>query len=101
MFSVLRSFALKYTGIDQVIDQIINKLGVLDCVLLTGGFAEGKSVPIIDLIIVGAIDKTYLQILIEKVEITINKKIRVAVYRREEFTDEILTTITHWVDLLK
>jgi tRNA A37 methylthiotransferase MiaB len=49
---------------------------------------------------VGAIDKSYLQTLIEKVERTIQKKIRVAVYAPAEFSDDILNSITNWVDLL-
>lgn len=100
MFGLLRSFALKYTGIDQVIDQVINKLGDLDRVLLTGDSAKGLNSAIIDLIIVGSIDKSYLQTLIEKVEVTINKKIRVAVYKKEEFTEDIFKSVSHWVDLL-
>lgn len=100
MFSGLRELVLKHVGIDQVIDNIINQLGDVDRVLLTGDIAAGKDASIIDLIIVGAIDKIYLQTLIEKVEKSINKKIRVAVYAPTEFSDDILASMTNWVDLI-
>lgn len=100
MFSGLRALVLKHVGIDQIIDNVINQLGDVDRVLLTGDSAAGKDAAIIDLIIVGAIDKSYLQTLIEKVERTIQKKIRVAVYAPAEFSDDILNSVTNWVDLL-
>lgn len=100
LFAGLRALVLKHVGIDQIIDNIINQLGVVDRVLLTGDSAAGKETAIIDLIIVGEVDKVYLQTLIEKVERTIHKKIRVAVYAPAEFSDDILNSLTNWVDLL-
>lgn len=100
MFTGLRALVLKHVGIDQIIDNVINQLGQVDRVLLTGDTAAGKDTAIIDLIIVGAIDKIYLQTLIEKVERTIQKKISVAVFAPDEFSDEILASLTNWVDLL-
>jgi hypothetical protein len=67
---------------------------------LSGDLTIEKIPAIIDLIIVGSIDKIYLQTLIEKVEVTINKKIRVSVYKKEEFTEDIFKSVSHWVDLL-
>ena len=48
--------------------------------------AQGRNATLIDLIIVGDIDKLYLYRLIEKVEPLIEKKIRVALFTHEEFT---------------
>jgi hypothetical protein len=50
---------------------------------LTNDWAEGKESPFIDLVVVGAVDKSYMMGLIEKAEKLISKKIRVAVYGLE------------------
>ena len=67
---------MQFVGLDQIVDQIIKKLGNLDQVYLTGDLAEGKNSPFVDLIIVGEVDKPYLYQLIEKAEPLVQKKIR-------------------------
>lgn len=85
MFSSLRNVILQYTGIDQIVEHILDKLGNVEKVFLTGELAEGKNSHFVDLIIVGAIDKVYMVRLIEKVEDLVNKKIRIATFLPEEF----------------
>ncbi len=52
---------MKESGIDQVIDKVIHRMGMLERIFLTGDFARGKDSPVIELIIVGAdIDRDYL-----------------------------------------
>jgi DNA-binding HxlR family transcriptional regulator len=74
MFKTLRGIIMQFVGLDQIIDQIIKKLGNLDQVYLTGDLAEGKNSPFVDLVIVGNVDKIYMNQLIEKVEPLIKKK---------------------------
>jgi hypothetical protein len=50
-----------------------------------GELAKGMDSPIIDLILVGDIDKNYLINLTEKAEKLINKKIRFIIYSYKEF----------------
>lgn len=88
LFASLRSIIIKYVGLDQIIKQIIDKLGNLDKVYLTGDLAEGKNSTFIDLVVVGDVDKTYLYKLVEKVEPLIGKKIRVGLFSSSEFTEE-------------
>lgn len=73
LFQSLRGVILQFAGLDQIIDQIIKKLGNLDKVYLTGELAEGKNSPFIDLVMVGNVDRHYLYQLIEKVEPLIKK----------------------------
>lgn len=101
LFSSLRSIILKYVGIDQVLEQVIHKLGNVDKVYLTGDIAEGKNASLVDLILVGNINKAYLYQLIEKVEPLIDKKIRVALYAPNEFTDRHLEELGTVVDLIQ
>lgn len=90
LFNSLRTIILKYVGIDQVLEKVIRKLGNVEAVYLTGDLAGGRNAQVVDLILVGNIDKTYLYELIERVEPLIDKKIRVAVFQVHEFQPELL-----------
>ena len=101
MFKTLRGIIMQFVGLDQIVDQIIKKLGNLDQVYLTGDLAEGKNSPFVDLVIVGNVDKGYMYQLIEKVEPLVNKKVRVAVYQNDEFSDLVIDGASAWMKLLK
>jgi len=101
MFKTLRGIIMQFVGLDQIVDQIIKKLGNLDQVYLTGDLAEGKNSPFVDLIIIGNVDKGYMYQLIEKVEPLIQKKIRVASFSKEEFNNNMLKDIGATLSLFK
>ena len=90
MFNMLRGIILQFVGLDQIVDQVIKKLGNLDQVYLTGDLAEGKNSPFVDLVLVGDVDRNYLYQLIEKTEQLVQKKIRVGVYKSVEFNVNLL-----------
>jgi predicted nucleotidyltransferase len=92
---------MQFVGLDQIVDQIIKKLGNLDQVYLTGDLAEGKNSPFVDLVIVGNVDKVYMYKLIEKVEPLIQKKVRVASFSKEEFNNNMLKDIGATLSLFK
>ena len=100
MFNTLRGIIMQFVGLDQIVDQIIKKLGNLDQVYLTGDLAEGKNSPFVDLVIVGEVDKPYLYQLIEKAEPLVQKKIRVGVYNCGEFKSNILENIGVFMKLV-
>jgi len=66
----------KYLGIDVIIENIIKGLGTPKYVYLTGDLAKGKESNLIDLILIGDINKTYLIDIVEKTEKIIPRKIR-------------------------
>jgi hypothetical protein len=76
LFNEIHNILLKHLGIDQIIEKIISRLGSVLKVYLTGDFSNGKDSEIIDLIIIGDINKEYLVKLSDKVEQLINRKIR-------------------------
>ena len=88
LFSEIKSIVQKYYGLDVVIDQIARKLGNLKSVYLTGDIAKGKDSGIIDLVLVGDIDQTYLLRLIAKVEKLIKRKIRFLIYTIDEYKNQ-------------
>lgn len=80
MFSPLRSFILKQFGFESLIEQVFQKLGDVESVYITNDWASGKESPFVDLVVVGNVNKTYMNRLIEHTEKVIQKKVRVAVY---------------------
>ncbi|MEI6821247.1 MAG: ArsR family transcriptional regulator, partial [Bacteroidota bacterium] len=63
-------------GIDQIIKRIVNKLGNLEKVFLTGSLAAGNDSKSLDLIFVGeGLDSEYLLHLVQKSESFISRKI--------------------------
>jgi len=88
LFKDINSIVLKLTGIDHVIDYILQRIGNLKEVYLIGNLAKGKDSDVIDLVLVGDINKTYLVELITKAEKKINKKIKFITYSPSEFNLE-------------
>jgi len=84
LFDEVRNIILKHTGLQEVIDNVVQELGDLSEVYLTGDLAHGKQSEIVSLILVGGPDQSYLIELIEKVEKLISKRIQYLIYSKEE-----------------
>lgn len=81
LFGELQNIAFKHFGIDQIIEQVVEKVGDVEAVYLTGDLARGLDSSIVDVTIIGNnIDSTYLATLVEKAENLIDRKIRTLVY---------------------
>ena len=78
----------KHLGIDLIINNIIKGLGAPNYLYLTGDLAIGKESNIIDLILVGDINQTYLIDIVEKTEKIIPRKIRYLIYSENEFKEK-------------
>jgi hypothetical protein len=85
LFPELKSMVSKVMGIDQVIDSIVTRLGNLEKAYLVDDYAEGKDTGIIDIILVGDIDRYHLNDLSRKTERYIKRKIRPLVLSSDEF----------------
>lgn len=88
IFGDIRNIVLKYLGFDKIIDNILNRLGQLKAAYVVGDYAKGLDTGIIDLVLVGNIDKAYLIKKIDKAELLIKRKIRFVIYLEEEFNIE-------------
>ncbi len=84
LFPEIRAIVAKTLGIDQLVDQVIKRLGNVELAFITGDYANGIDSGLIDLVLVGEIDRAYLQSLIDKLEKMIERKIRVLVLKRDE-----------------
>lgn len=85
LFTEIHSIVLKYIGIDKIIENVVEKLGEVHQVYLTGTFARGMDGPVIDILLVGSADRTYLVELIERAEKKIGRRIRCIDYTLVDF----------------
>lgn len=99
LFGDINSILMKITGLDQLISRVLNNVGELNRVYLTGDLAQGTDSEMIDLILVGDINREYFSDLVIKAEKYIKKKIRFVVFQPQEFIDK-RAKILHENDLL-
>lgn len=85
LFSDIHNIILKYAGIDQLIVNVVERLGNVEAVYLVGTLARGLDSKIIDLLIIGNVNTDYLLQLISKAEPLLGKKIRYLIFSNEEF----------------
>lgn len=85
LFPELQRIVRKVLGIDQLVEGIVGRLGSVRLALITGDYAHGIDSGIIDLTLVGEVDRQYLGELTEKVEGMIARKIRTLVLTSEEY----------------
>ncbi len=88
LFKDIHSILLKYIGVDKIINAIIERMGKLEKVYLTGDYALGRDSGIIDLTFIGEIDKNYLVDMVSKAEKMIKKKVRFIIYDTTEWADK-------------
>lgn len=85
LFPELHSMVKKALGMDRILESIIERLGSLEKAILLDDYAQGKDTGIIDLALVGDINKNNLQDLVEKTERYIGRKIRVLTLTNQEY----------------
>ncbi len=88
LFNDIQSILMKHVGVDQIIDNVVLKLGGVCCVYLTGKFAQGVDSRIVDIIIVGVdVNISCLVELIDKVEGVIERKVRYLIFTSDEMKE--------------
>lgn len=86
LFPDINRIIMKMTGLEYVVDYVLQRIGDLEKVYLVGKMSRGQNTEIIDLVLVGDnLNKTFLIEQIEKAERKINKKIRYVHYGSAEF----------------
>lgn len=85
MFPELQSLVRKSLGMDRILDSIVERLGRLEAAYLTGDYAQGRDTGIIDLVLVGDINRRNLDDLVSKTERYIQRRIRTLVLSNVEF----------------
>jgi len=85
LFPEVQRIVAKTVGLDRLVEQVVSRLGNVELAFVTGDYAKGKDSGLIDLVLVGEIDKIYLQNLVEKLEALIGRKIRALPINMTEF----------------
>ena len=85
LYPELKILVHKYLGLDHIVENVVKKLGVVESAFITGDYAKGKDTGIIDLVLVGKIDKQSLEGLVVKAEALIHRKIRTLVLTKKEY----------------
>jgi len=85
LFPELSSMVRKITGVDELVKSVVDRLGNLEAAYLIGDYARGADTGIIDVVLVGDIDRVQLDDFVAKTEAYIDRKIRSLVLSRKEF----------------
>ncbi len=85
LFPELSSMVRKITGIDKLASSIIERMGNLEAVYLTGDYAQGMDTGIIDVVLIGDINREQLDDVVMKTERYIDRKIRPLILNKTEF----------------
>ena len=85
LFKDIHSLLLKYTGIDQIINQVLTQLGGLEQAWLVGDFARGRDGKVIELVMVGEdINLEILKDYVIRAEALIERKVRYLILSPKE-----------------
>ncbi len=92
LFADVHNMLRKFTGIDAIVEQVLERLGNVVRVYVEGALAEGKSTDVVDLILISkglgkGVDRAYLTQLIDKVEKHLDKHIRYILLNELEEND--------------
>jgi DNA-binding transcriptional ArsR family regulator len=87
LFPELTSMVRKLTGVDEMVNSILERLGNLEAAYLAGDYARGIDSGIIDLILIGRVNRTHLEDIVGKTERYIGRKIRPLVLSAAEFDE--------------
>ena len=85
LFPGLHSMVKKAMGMDKILDSIVGRLGRLEQAFIIDDYAEGKDSGLIDLVLIGEIDRNNLEDLVAKTERYIQRKIRTLVMTDNDF----------------
>lgn len=92
LFNDIHSLVLKHSGITQIIDEVIERVGDIEKVWVVGDFAVGKDSKKLELIIVGKyINANYLLQLIGKAEKLIDREILYSVVSSVEKVNQMIS----------
>ena len=84
LFGTIREALHKTVGIDKVIENVIERCGIIEAAWVTGDYARGIDSGLIDIVIQGEVNYPALQDAIAKTSSLINRKIRFLVIQKNE-----------------
>ncbi|MGK7389509.1 MAG: ArsR family transcriptional regulator [Candidatus Cyclobacteriaceae bacterium M2_1C_046] len=92
LFPEINNLVLKHFGLYNIAENVVKRLGNVELAFVTGDYANGIDGGIIDLVLIGDIDRVALDGMIHKVEKKINRRIRPLILSNDEF-DSLKATL--------
>jgi DNA-binding transcriptional ArsR family regulator len=74
----LTKLVSKYLGFDQLVERVLSQLGDLQAAYVIGDYANGLDTGVIEVALVGDVDRVYAVSLAEKGEKELKRKVRLA-----------------------
>ena len=84
LFPEIHSISRKMTGLDKIYDFVF-KMGSLEAAYIVGDYAQGIDSGVVDLILVGMLDREQINRVIYSIEKLISRRIRPLHVTKEEF----------------
>ena len=85
LFRDIQNVVRKFVGLDQLVEDLIKRLGSVDKAFVIGDYAKGIDSGLIDVVLVGDVDTKTLDKFVFKTGTLINRKIRPLVLNEVEF----------------
>ncbi|MGE4554297.1 MAG: winged helix-turn-helix domain-containing protein [Desulfovibrionaceae bacterium] len=97
-FPEISSIVRKSLGIDKLMDEILENLGRVEQVYILDDYAQGKDTGLIDVLVVGDVNRDKLEHLRQVAEKKINRKVRVMALGAEDFkaSRDVFTKRPNW-----
>jgi len=91
LFEDINRILMKMVGVEYVMEYILQRVGDLDKIYLTGKLAKGQNADTIDLILIGSnLNEEFLIEQIQKAEKKIKKKIHCDIFSSDKFEKDTL-----------
>lgn len=87
-FPEIHSIVRKSLGIDTLLEEVLNSLGKVEHIFILDDYALGKDTGIVDVLIVGDVDKGRLGNLVRIAEEKLRRKIRILAIPNEELQQD-------------
>tara|TARA_Y100000389_G_C17085612_1_gene328722 strand:- start:15 stop:527 length:513 start_codon:yes stop_codon:yes gene_type:complete len=76
LFEILQKVVYKHLGLEEIIERVLERMGLVQKILLVGDYAEGRDSGTIDVVLIGdKLNTEYIEALEEKVEDLIDRKV--------------------------
>ncbi len=85
LYNEVKNLVHKYLGIDKIIENILSRLGDLEAAYIIGDYAIGKDTGTIELVLVGEVNRKYLNKLIVKARNLLHRNVSAEIISREQY----------------
>lgn len=76
LFDTLRKVVLKHLGLEDIVENVLERMGDVDQIILVGDYAKGNDTGLIEIFLIGkGLNMDYITQLEDKIEILIGRKV--------------------------